>query len=250
MPARSRCRQKRPRRSLIFRTRQPQPEQRAISVVGATSATIPSSLTDTAVTLVCFTPRIIASRVVSRTGEALLFGLATAGCHRPCASYTPVEARRACPPSLGDPAGGPLRPIDRALARPTRTAKGKRARGAARSRRERSVPVRREPGGYRAATEARTASTRPCPKRARRHALRLDGARARPPVSRHAGSPCGLFADSLHFPRDRCASSHSMHPLNVSECHSFWGHYETIHSRYRVRHARFHAFGHGLRNEG
>jgi hypothetical protein len=39
-------------------------------------------------------------------------------------------------PSLGDPAGGTLCPIDRALPRPTRAAKGKRARAAARSRRE------------------------------------------------------------------------------------------------------------------
>jgi hypothetical protein len=80
-------------------------------------------------------------------------------------------------PSSGDPAGGTLCPIDRALARPTRTAKGKRARRAAQSRRERSGTARPQPGGSSGATEARTASTRPCPKRARRHALRRDGAR-------------------------------------------------------------------------
>src|SRR5208282_1312757 len=65
----------RSRRSLTCRTRQLHPEQRAIREVGATSARIPSSSTDTAFTLVCFTPRIIASRVVSRTDEGLLLAL-------------------------------------------------------------------------------------------------------------------------------------------------------------------------------
>jgi hypothetical protein len=59
-------------------------------------------------------------------------------------------------PSLGDPAGGTLRPIDRALALPTRAAKGKRARGAARSRRE--LRDRGEDGEHATLPEASTSA--------------------------------------------------------------------------------------------
>src|SRR5277367_233856 len=129
MPARSRCRQKRLRRSLILRTRQEQPEQRAMLVVGATSATIPSSSTDTAFTLVCFTPRIIASRVVSRTDEALLLGwqpqdaIVRARCARPLRLAAPA------PPAPETPPEGPPAPS-------TAPSPGRRAQRRARERAE------------------------------------------------------------------------------------------------------------------
>ena len=70
-------------------------------------------------------------------------------------------------PSHGDPAGGTLRPIDRILTRPTRTAKGKRARGATRSRRE--LRDRGEDGEHatlpEASTWARCASRWASPRR-------------------------------------------------------------------------------------
>src|SRR5580700_1447196 len=50
---------------------------------------------------------------------------------------------------------------------------------------------RPSPGAPSAATEARTASTRPCPERARRQARRLDGAPARPP--RQLSRPTGMM---------------------------------------------------------
>ena len=49
------------------------------------SMTMPSSSTDTAVTLVCFTPRIIPSSVVSRTDEGIFLGSHLQDTPCPCA---------------------------------------------------------------------------------------------------------------------------------------------------------------------
>jgi hypothetical protein len=89
-------------------------------------------------------------------------------------SWTPA-GRSPAPPEPRDPAGGTLRPIDRALARPTRRAKGKVAREAAPEPQGARGNRSAEPCGSHVATEARTASARPCPKRARWYAPWLDG---------------------------------------------------------------------------
>gem|GEM_PF-5865706 len=112
-------------------------------------------------------------------------------------------------------APSPHRPRPRA---PTRAAKGKRARGAARSRRERSVPARPLPGGYSVATR-RGRRARDLARSEHVGMLsRLDGAPVRPPVSRYAAPAWSLFADLLPLRGDRSAFGHSMRPLNVSEC--------------------------------
>src|SRR5277367_5437721 len=177
-------------------------------VVGATSATTPSSSNATASTRVCFIPRISVSRVVARTdGPSLLCGN----------GKMLIRARRAPPwpappsprhPSLGDPAGGTLPPSTTPVAVPTRTATGQRARGAARSRRE---PGDRGEDGEHATLPDASTSACSAPR----------WGTMRPRVSRHAGPACSLFADPRHFPGNGCASGHSTHPLNVSECRLF-----------------------------
>jgi hypothetical protein len=121
-------------------------------------------------------------------------------------------------PSLEDPAGRTLPPSTApSLSRRAQRRATERAEPP-RSRREPSRPVGLRPRGG-AATEARTASTRPCPQRARRHAPATRWGTAAPPLSRHARPAPRLFARSPAFPAGSLRPGPREHPLNVSECH-------------------------------
>src|SRR5690606_21458705 len=117
MPARSRWRQRRGlRRSCTLRTRQRQPPQRGMLVVGSTSQTRPVSVNSTALTKVNVIPSTELSRVVARmVVGAPKVGLRTAEVPlRPCAfhnhsfsptSYQPIPAEFRHPATRSRPRG-------------------------------------------------------------------------------------------------------------------------------------------------
>src|SRR5690554_3153558 len=117
MPARSRWRQRRGlRRSCTLRTRQRQPPQRGMLVVGSTSQTRPVSVNSTALTTVNLIPSTVLSRVVARmVVGAPKVGLGTPEVPlRPCAfhnhsfsptSYQPIPGEFRHPATRSRPRG-------------------------------------------------------------------------------------------------------------------------------------------------
>src|SRR5690606_28147619 len=117
MPARSRWRQRRGlRRSCTLRTRQRQPPQRGMLVVGSTSQTRPVSVNSTALTTVNLIPSTVLSRVVVRmVVGAPKVGLGTPEVPlRPCAfhnhsfsptSYQPIPGEFRHPATRSRPRG-------------------------------------------------------------------------------------------------------------------------------------------------